>query len=348
MAEDFDLSAEHIAWVVQSYSFFVMVGVLLGGYVADRLSLKRVFIFGVVLFGLGSCLVAGAGEFGLMLFGRALQGFGGGVFSPLVPILLTRSDRNAPGRILVLWGSLLGLIAAFTPAIYSAALHEFGWSAAFGFFGLLSVASIILVGRARTTEDRSQAPLAFSKSLVVSKDLFLMYCYVFCTYGVVSYYLFRFPLLADQTLADLTKVGTLLSLFWLTFSVIGAVLRRVVDTPRVKLVLFFAPIFICFGCLALFSATEIMLFALSAILLGVGLAFSNAPSTQIILRASPEEGSGQSASLDIAFARLGAVVVVALLAGTNALISFLVIALLCALACFTILSVNILSKRQQS
>ena len=340
MVKDFDLSAQQLSWVVQSYSFCVVVGVLLGGFIADRISLKHVFISGVAMFGIGSWIVAAAHEFDAVIVGRVLQGLGGGIFSPLVPILLTRTDKVAPGRALMLWGSVLGLIAAITPAVYSVVFREFGWSAAFSFFVLLAATSIALIGWTKSSEEVVANRLALSKSVITSKNLFLMYGYVFCTYGAISYYLFRLPLLADQQAIDLSKIGFLLSVFWLTFSVVGALLRRVVDTPHVKQVLLLAPVFIGLGCFALFSATGTPLMSLSAILLGVGLACSNAPSTQMILEFAPKQASGVSASLDITFARLGTVTTVAFLAGASAFLSLAAIACLCGLAFLAILFVR--------
>lgn len=335
MTADFGLSTKQLAWVVQSYSFCVVVGVLFGGYIADYVNPKHVFMGGAALFAIGSLQVVFAKEFDAVIVGRVLQGLGGGIFSPIVPLLLTRSEKTAPGRILMLWGSFLGLIAAVSPAVYSMVFRDYGWSLAFSFFGFLTLASILLVGRARPVQSPKTG---FSPLLSIgrSKNLYLMFTYVFCTYGVISFYLFGLPLLAVQMDAELSEIGLLLSVFWLTFSAAGALLRRIVDTPKVKQVLFSAPFFIGLGCLVLFGAEGLVPLTLSAILVGIGFACSNAPSTQVILEHAPEQAGGLSASLDITFARLGTVVTIALLASATILESLVTIAVLCAAAAFAV------------
>ena len=75
-----------------------------------------------------------------------------------------------------------------------------------------------------------------------------------------------------------------------------------------------APFLIFAGFPLSYFNENALVLALSSVLVGAGLACSNAPSTQLILRFAPEGMSAISTSLDITFARLGGIATVTVLA----------------------------------
>ncbi|MEL7117495.1 MAG: MFS transporter, partial [Pseudomonadota bacterium] len=81
----FGLDEGALAWVFNAYGAAVAVGVLLGGLLGDRYGIRAVFAAGVLAFAAGSALAALSGTYEVFIAGRVLQGFGAGVFSPLVP-----------------------------------------------------------------------------------------------------------------------------------------------------------------------------------------------------------------------------------------------------------------------
>jgi hypothetical protein len=75
-----------------------------------------------------------------------------------------------------------------------------------------------------------------------------------------------------------------------------------------------APLLIAAGIVLSYFSENLWLIIISSMLVGSGLACSNAPSTQLVLRFFPKGMSTVSTSLDITFARLGGIATVALLA----------------------------------
>lgn len=314
--EHFDLSIGQLAWVFNSYGTSVAIGVLLGGLLGDLLKTTRVFAAGVICFACGAALVAFAESFESLIAGRVLQGFGGGVFSPLIPLLLTRSSPHRPGKVLIVWGSVAGYVAAFAPFIYGSTLADNGWSYAFIIFSAVSLIALAIVWYSRSEHEPPSADRSITNyaQLLQSKRLWVMLAYVLCTYGAITYYLFRLPLwLADNAL-PVVGVGLILSSMWLSFSVVSTLLRNWVDEPHVRIILLVAPVFIASGYPLAYLCPDFLCVLFSAILVGSGLACSNAPSTQMILKFAPRGMGAASASLDITFARLGGVVTVAFLA----------------------------------
>jgi EmrB/QacA subfamily drug resistance transporter len=107
-----------LSWVVTAYTLTFGGFLLLGGKIADRVGRRNVFMAGAVLFAVASLLGGIAGNLGLLITARALQGTGGALMSPAALSLLTvvfkeGAERN---RALGIWsaitagGAALGLI----------------------------------------------------------------------------------------------------------------------------------------------------------------------------------------------------------------------------------------------
>ncbi|WP_443065364.1 MFS transporter [Streptomyces sp. NBC_00536] len=91
-------STESLSWVVSAYTLTFGGLLLLGGRTGDILGRRRVFIFGVLLFGLASLLGGFSQNAGQLLAARALQGVGGAIASPTALALITTTFREGPER----------------------------------------------------------------------------------------------------------------------------------------------------------------------------------------------------------------------------------------------------------
>ncbi|MEV8532047.1 MFS transporter [Streptomyces sp. NPDC051211] len=91
-------STESLSWVVSAYTLTFGGLLLLGGRTGDILGRRRVFITGVLVFGLASLLGGFAQNAGQLLAARALQGVGGAVASPTALALITTTFREGPAR----------------------------------------------------------------------------------------------------------------------------------------------------------------------------------------------------------------------------------------------------------
>lgn len=320
---NFSLTIGDLAWVFNSYGIAVAVGVILGGWFGDAFDTKKVFLCGIAFFVAGSCLVAAAHSFEALLVGRALQGFGGGVFSPLVPLLLTLASPRKPGRALIVWGSISGCFAAFAPLIYGSFLGSYGWNLAFFCIAALGAVAFVILHRTAITGAPALncRPRMDYLGLFRARNLWITFAYVFCTYGSITYYLFKLPVWLSNYQVQAADVGLVLTIMWLTFAGLSSLLRNMVDTPHIRIIMVVAPLLIAAGLFLSFRNDNLTLLAFSSVLIGSGLACSNAPSTQMVLRFAPKGMSSISTSLDITFARLGGIATVAMLADTGVAVS---------------------------
>ncbi|MGY1810735.1 DHA2 family efflux MFS transporter permease subunit [Blastococcus sp. SYSU D00669] len=107
-----------LSWVVTGYTLTFGGFLLLGGKLADRLGRRRVFVAGALIFALASLLGGLAGDLGLLIAARLLQGLGGALMAPSALSLLTVvfDEGRERNRALGVWaaisagGAAIGLI----------------------------------------------------------------------------------------------------------------------------------------------------------------------------------------------------------------------------------------------
>ena len=340
MQGDLQLTTAQLVWVFNSYSFAVAVFVLIGGWGGDILGARRVFGIGIIVFCLGAAVSAASGSFSTLIAGRIIQGVGGGLFSPLVPVLLTRAMPDKPGKILIIWGSIAGYFAAFAPLLGGKLVEVAGWHAIFALFAVLAVVSLLLSSLLFMPEEKRELTLKRDVlALCRLPKLWLTFGYVFCTYGCITFFLFDFPLLLGEAHYTAKAIGLFLAVMWFSFAAFSTVLRNSVDGEKLGLIMFAAPVLIAAGFVVALLTEQAFALFLAGVAVGAGFACSNAPSTQLVLRIVPDSLRGIATSFNITFARMGGVVVVAALAKvapSGAVIGVICMALV-AVACVFLL-----------
>lgn len=74
---------DQVVWVTSVYMVAVMAGTPIFGKLSDMYGRKRFFIFGLVVFLIGSALCGMAGSMTQLIIYRAIQGIGGGALMPI-------------------------------------------------------------------------------------------------------------------------------------------------------------------------------------------------------------------------------------------------------------------------
>ncbi|MDX6241263.1 MAG: hypothetical protein QOG10_6087, partial [Kribbellaceae bacterium] len=87
--KDLGFSTASLPWVVNAYALAFGGLLLLGGRIGDLLGRRKVFMFGVVLFGVASFLGGIAQNESLLLASRILQGLAAAAASPNALALIT-------------------------------------------------------------------------------------------------------------------------------------------------------------------------------------------------------------------------------------------------------------------
>ena len=126
----FGLKSERLlAWVFGIYVLFNLIGTPLMAKLSDSYGRRVIYIIDVGIFALGSLLLAISGfvGFGLLLLGRAIQGFGaGGIFPVASAVIGDTFPPEKRGSALGLIGAVFGLAFIIGP-ILGGVMLTIGW-----------------------------------------------------------------------------------------------------------------------------------------------------------------------------------------------------------------------------
>ena len=113
-----EASLAEMQWVVNAYALTLAAFMLLGGAAGDTYGRRRVFVAGVVLFGLASLACGLAGTASLLIAARALQGVGGALLVPgSLALISAHFPKDQRGRAIGTWAAASGIAAALGPIL---------------------------------------------------------------------------------------------------------------------------------------------------------------------------------------------------------------------------------------
>jgi EmrB/QacA subfamily drug resistance transporter len=139
-----------IEWIVTSYLLMITGLVIIFGRVADLYGRRRLYIFGFIVFTLGSVLCGAAPTVGLLILFRCIQGIGAASLLANGAAIVTETfPENERGRALGMVGSVLALGAIVGPLLGGFLTEHVGWRSVFyvnipvGLVGLLMAIRVL-------------------------------------------------------------------------------------------------------------------------------------------------------------------------------------------------------------
>ena len=126
LARDLGTSASEKLWIINAYALAV-AGLPGLGTLGDRLGHKRMFVSGLIVFGIASLIAAYSPSPATLIGARALLAVGAAMMMPatLSIIRLTFSDEQERGLAIGIWGAAVG------PLIGGVLLQHFWWGSVF-------------------------------------------------------------------------------------------------------------------------------------------------------------------------------------------------------------------------
>ncbi|MFI8632344.1 MFS transporter [Microbacterium sp. NPDC077663] len=184
LTRELDASATESLWIINAYPL-VMAGLLLGsGTLGDRIGHRRMFLIGLVVFGLASAAAAFAPTAAALIAARALLAVGAAAMMPstLALIRVTFHDERERNIAIAVWGSVSVLGIALGPIVSGLLLEFFWWGSVFLVNVPVVLAAVIatLLVTPASTADRSkrwdavssaQAMIALTAAVVLIKEL---------------------------------------------------------------------------------------------------------------------------------------------------------------------------------
>lgn len=130
-----ELGANHSEglWIINAYPL-VMAGLLLGsGTLGDKVGHKRLFIIGLVIFGIASLLAAFSISPIMLIASRAILAVGAAAMMPQTLAILRHTFKNKKelNLAIAIWGTLAVIGAALGPIVGGLLLEWFWWGSVF-------------------------------------------------------------------------------------------------------------------------------------------------------------------------------------------------------------------------
>ncbi|GJL83540.1 MAG: MFS transporter [marine bacterium B5-7] len=126
------LEVSDLQWIMSLYMLFLTTPLLIFGVLGDRHGRVRLYISGLICFGCGSLICGLAGNLGILLVARALQGLGASMMIAVgLAILNANTPREIRGRVIGAWASLTSLVIAFGPALGGFVVDAASWRLVF-------------------------------------------------------------------------------------------------------------------------------------------------------------------------------------------------------------------------
>lgn len=128
LQRDLDTSLPTIQWVVSAYTLALASVIPLSGWLSDRFGARRVWLGAVAVFVIGSVACAFSSSALWLILARVLQGFGGGILTPVgTTLIATSAGPSRMGRVMSLMGVPLLLGPVLGPVLGGALLQYVGW-----------------------------------------------------------------------------------------------------------------------------------------------------------------------------------------------------------------------------
>ncbi|MEK6991972.1 MDR family MFS transporter [Paenibacillus sp. FSL K6-1566] len=160
---------DHFVWVTSAYMVAELAGMPIFGKLSDMYGRKRFFIFGMIVFMLGSVLCGTAGSITELAIYRAVQGIGGGALVPITfAIMYDTVPLEKRGKLMGLFGTVFGLSSIFGPLAGAYITDHIAWQWVFYINLPLGVLAFLMVtGFYRESHARSKQPIDWAGAVTL-------------------------------------------------------------------------------------------------------------------------------------------------------------------------------------
>jgi EmrB/QacA subfamily drug resistance transporter len=154
--EDLNTSISGLEWTVNAYTLAFAVLLVTGGRLGDIFGRRRVFLGGVVVFGLSSAFIGLSQSDEWLVAGRVAQGIGAAFMMPATLSIITNAfPAHERGKAIGTWAGVSALALAIGPVVGGFLVEHVSWQSIF-FLNLPVAVAAIVVTLYATPESRDE------------------------------------------------------------------------------------------------------------------------------------------------------------------------------------------------
>ena len=149
MQRELHATTSGLQWTIDAYTLVLASLLMLAGSTADRIGRKRVFMAGLILFGVGSLLCSLAPDLDSLIAFRMIQAVGGSMLNPVAMSIITNTftDPGERARAIGVWGGVVGISMAAGPLAGGLLVESVGWRSIFWVNLPVALAALLLTLR---------------------------------------------------------------------------------------------------------------------------------------------------------------------------------------------------------
>ncbi|MCW2278005.1 MFS transporter [Heliophilum fasciatum] len=168
IVRDFNIAPKWGVWAVTVYTLVYAVAMPITAKIADKYGRRRVFQMGMALFAAGSLICALAGNFYVLLLGRAVQALGGGGILPIaVAEIGLAFPKEQRGKALGLYGATWGISSIVGPILGGIIVQYATWNWLFLINVIPALVVIALAVGLPMEQEREEKKMDWRGSLLV-------------------------------------------------------------------------------------------------------------------------------------------------------------------------------------
>jgi len=143
----FGVSLDSAKWIITSYALVLGAIIPLTGYLQEIFGTKRVYMFALVMFTVGSLLCGFSWSNTSMIIFRVIQGIGGGIIMPVgMSIIYQVFPREKIGLALGFWGIAAMAAPAIGPTLGGYIIEKLDWRLIFNINVPIGILGVVLAG----------------------------------------------------------------------------------------------------------------------------------------------------------------------------------------------------------
>jgi EmrB/QacA subfamily drug resistance transporter len=154
--KDLGSSISGLEWTVNAYTLSFAVLLVTGGRLGDIFGRRRMFLFGVVVFGLSSAFIGFSQTEAWLVAGRAAQGIGAAFMMPATLSIISNAfPPQERGRAIGTWAGVSAMALAIGPVVGGFLVENVSWQSIF-FLNVPVAIVAVFVTVAATRESRDE------------------------------------------------------------------------------------------------------------------------------------------------------------------------------------------------